>query len=182
LSYPTVTVKRTSRLEKAMGLGQGRVAEGIITGSFRTFQSIPAGSLGLKSVRTIHLTAGTPYRAGSPVLFHPEAQVNYPGSPDNTVFVSCRQSFSGLTRIGTPRYVTFNPAFVATPVYVKLTPGSPVAAEGLQNLSVQGSANHWIIWSIATGSFQHMGTPTVAGYYNAHGPGSLTLYYTAYGP
>lgn len=182
MSYPTVSVKRTSKIEKAMALGQGRIAEGTIVGSFRTFQSIIAGSFGLKSVRSIHLTPGTPFRAGTPVTFWPEAQVNDPGSPDNRVFVSCRQHIEGEIRIGTPRYTTFNPAFVATPVVVDISPGSPVAGD-LGGALVGGTPfPYWLIHSIAVGSFQHMGTPTVTGYFQAKGPGSTSLYYTAYGP
>ena len=190
MSYPTVTINRSSRLEKPTGIGQGRVSEGTIEGAFRTFQSFPAGSFGLKSVRSIMLTPGTYFRAGTPVVFITNAQVDNPGSPGNSVSVSCRELIADSIRIGTARYTTISPAFAATVgLVVKVSPGSPVspgagtAPLGTTDGLVGGTPYAWwIVDSIDAGSFQTRGTPTTNGYYEAIGPGSLSLMFTAYGP
>ena len=190
MSYPTVTINRSSKLEKPTGIGQGRVTEGTIEGAFRTFKNFPCGSFGLRSIRTVLLTPGTYYRAGTPVTYIANAQVESPGSPNNTVSISCRQLIADSTRIGTPRYVTISPAFAATVnLVVKVSPGSPVspgagtAPLGTVDGLVGGTPYAWwIVDSIDAGSFQTRGTPTTNGYYEALGPGSLSLMFTAYGP
>lgn len=189
MSYPTVTINRTSKLERPAGIGQGRVSEGTIAGAFRTFNDIPAGSFGLRSVRSIFLTPGTYFRAGTPVVYIANAQVNNAGSPNNTVSISCRQMIAGTCRIGTPRWETFSPAFAATPV-VKVSPGTPqspgagTAPLGTTDACVGGTPYAWwIVDSVDAGSFQTRGTPTaLTAYYEALGPGSLSLMFTAFGP
>lgn len=183
MSYPTVTIKRSARLDKATGIAQGRMMEGTIVGAFRTFQTFPAGSFGLKSLRNIILTPGSYYRAGTPVVYLTGAQVASPGSPSNTVNISCRQIIADSTRVGSAqRYVTFNPAFAATPVTVIMTPGSPDA--GLDVAAVSGGTpqGFWIVESVDSGSFSHSGTPTATCYFEAIGPGSLSLNFVAMGP
>lgn len=190
MSYPTVTINRTSKLEKPAGIGQGRVSEGTIAGAFRTFNDFPAGSFGLRSVRSIFLTPGTYYRAGTPVVFMTNAQVNNAGSPNNTVSISCRQMIADTIRIGSARYTTISPAFAATVgLVVKVCPGTPqspgagTAPLGTTDGLVGGTPYAWwIVDSVDAGSFQTRGTPTTTGYYEALGPGSLTLMFTAFGP
>jgi hypothetical protein len=182
MSYPTVTVERSSKLGKPTGIGQGRQVEGTIEGAFRTFQSFPAGSFGLRSVHSIQLTPGSYFRAGTPVTFIPTAQVNSPGSPDNSVVVSCRQVIADTVRCGsTARYVTFTPAFASTPIVI-LTPGSPVSDTDLSTVSGGTPNGYWIVETVTEGSFSHCGTPTITANYEAIGPGSLSLNFVANGP
>lgn len=190
MSYPTVTINRSSKLEKPTGIGQGRMTEGTVDGAFRTFVNFPAGSFGLKSIRSLFLTPGTPFRAGTPVLFLAEAQVESPGSPNNSVSISCRQLLTDALRIGSARYTTFSPAFAATPnIIVKISPGTPqspgagTAPLGTTDGLVGGTPYAWwIVDSVDAGSFQHRGTPSTTGYFEAIGPGSVSLMFTAYGP
>jgi hypothetical protein len=165
------------------------MTEGTIEGAFRTFQSFPAGSFGLRSIRSIQLTPGSYFRAGTPVTFIANAQVNSPGSPGNTVVVSCRQVIADTIRIGTERYYTFNPAFAATPVVVKVSPGTPQSPGGgttplgtVDGLVGGTPYAYWLVESGDAGSAQTRGTPTVTAYLEAIGPGSLSLMFSASGP
>ncbi len=182
MSYPTVTIKRTARLEHSRGLGRGHMVEGTIVGSFRTFQNFVAGSLGLKSIRSIFLMPGTYFRAGSPVMYVANAQVESAGSPGNSVSISCRQIIAGTVAVGpTPTYKTFDTAFAATPIVV-MTPGSPTTG-GLNTDDLGGTPSaFWVVYSVDTGSFQVAGTPSITGYYEAIGPGSLSMNFLAMGP
>lgn len=79
----TITIQRRAKLEKPMGLGEGRIAEGqIVHNGWQTTQSVDAKDLGLRSITTIHLTAGTVLGVGTPP---PCGRVLSPGSPDNSV-------------------------------------------------------------------------------------------------
>lgn len=182
MSYPTVTINRSSKLEKPTGIGQGRVTEGTIEGAFRTFKNFPCGSFGLRSIRTVLLTPGTYYRAGTPVTYIANAQVESPGSPNNTVSISCRQLIAGTVPVGpTVSYKTFEPAFMGTPVVV-MTPGSPTTG-GLDTADLGGTPSaYWVIYSVENGSFQVGGTPSITAYFNAIGPGSLSMNFVAMGP
>lgn len=165
-----------------MGMGQGRMTEGTVVGAFRTFQNFPAGSFGLKSIRSIQLMPGSYFRAGSPVCFLPEAQVESPGSVGNSVSISCRQIIAGTVSVGpAPTYKTFDTAFASTPVVV-MTPGSPLTG-GLDTADLGGTPSaFWVVYSVDTGSFQVAGTPSITAYYEAIGPGSLSLNFLAMGP
>ena len=56
----TITIARTGKLEKPMGLGEGRIVEGrIVDSDWGATKTIDAGSLGLKSITSIHLTMGS---------------------------------------------------------------------------------------------------------------------------
>ena len=182
MSYPTVEIKRTSRLGKPTGIGQGRMTEGTVVGAFRTFQSIPAGSFGLRSVRTMHLMPGTYFRAGTPVYYLPEAQVDNAGSPNNSVNISCRAIIPGTVAVGpTVSYKTFDTAFAGTPVVV-MTPGSPLTG-GLDTADLGGTPSaFWIVYSVDSGSFQVGGTPSITAYYEAIGGGSCSMNFLAMGP
>ena len=182
MSYPTVEIKRTSRLADPKGIGQGRMTEGTIVGAFRTFTSFPAGSFGLRSVRTIHLTPGTCFRDGTPVFYLPEAQIDDAGSPNNSVNISCRQIIPGTVAVGPAvSYKTFDTAFAGTPVVV-MTPGSPTTG-GLDTANLGGTPSAFrVIYSVDSGSFQVGGTPSITGYYEAIGGGSCSLNFLATGP
>lgn len=175
----SVTIRRTAKLEKPMGLGQGRITEGTIEGTFRTFERVAAGSLGLKSISNLQIEPGTPYRAGTPISFHTQALVVNPGSVDNYAHVSARMHINQSIRVGTPRHHSFPVAYRGTPI-VLVTPGSPVASDLIGPTGGTPNA-YWRVLSIRKGSFQTQGSPTITAYYESKGPGSIKLMYNAVG-
>jgi len=87
MAYPTIKILRKAKLEKPMGIGEGRITEGVLgPADWTTSRTIKAGSLGLRSLTNIHLTCGTimDLSAGSFILY---GSVNTRGSIDNSVLV-----------------------------------------------------------------------------------------------
>lgn len=79
----TITIERTGKIEKPMGMGEGRITEGrIIHSAWETTQTISARDLGLRSITSVLLTPGTiTPTPGTP----PCARVLTPGSLGNSV-------------------------------------------------------------------------------------------------
>jgi len=79
----TVTIERTGKLEKSMGIGEGRITEGRIAhDGWDSVQAVTAKTLGLRAITTVHLTIGTIHSMGTPA---PCARVLSPGSLGNSV-------------------------------------------------------------------------------------------------
>jgi hypothetical protein len=81
----TITIQRRAKLEKAMGMGEGRMVEGQIVHQWADSATvISAKELGLRAITTLHLTLGT-ILTGTGGTPGPSARILSPGSFDNTV-------------------------------------------------------------------------------------------------
>lgn len=169
------------------GLGS-RMTTGTILGNFGFAGiSTPAGSLGLTSIDRIYIHPGTRGYAGGGIgsfstQFRTAAAVSsgVRGSPGNRVTI--QGLVEQIARIGsittTSAYITFPIAFTGTPA-IFLSTGSP-------NGTIVGSPNAALVQKIASGSFRvklSPGSPTAfrENRYQAIGPGSFPVYYTAIG-
>jgi len=166
----TITVKRIGKLEKPMGIGEGRISEGTLTKDWgTTVTEIKAGSLKLRTLSNVLLTPGTPLEAQI------YARVVEPGSLDNTVRIRAALVQRGAIRIGTPRTTTYDRAFTGSP-NIALAPGSPVTSP------YSGSYTFAYVQAQTRTNFTHYGTPTYAdSHYIAIGPGSFPINYIAVG-
>jgi len=83
----TITIQRRAKLEKPMGLGEGRIAEGqIIHGAWAGSATVfSAKDLGLRAITTVHLTLGTILAGGAAGTPGVSTRVLSPGSLGNTV-------------------------------------------------------------------------------------------------
>ena len=83
----TITIERTGKLEKPMGLGKGRITEGRIVHSWvGSATAFSAKDLGLRAITSVHLTLGT-ILTGTGGTPGPSARVLSPGSLGNSVRV-----------------------------------------------------------------------------------------------
>lgn len=179
MGYPSITIRRKAKLEKPMGIGQGRIAEGIIEDNWTAHKDIRAGSLGLRSLTTVILTPGTELTPGSATI-KAVARVDSPGSVDNTVSVRAWLEQMGTiapySTVGTREYPVL---FTGTPA-LSIALGSP----GTELLGVAW-AGSWIgvyVQHQTPGSFMHVGTPTWSNSsFVAVGPGSFPLNFVAIG-
>lgn len=171
----TITIKRVGKLEKPMGLGEGRISEGTLTKDWgTTATAIRAGSLKLRSITNVQLTPGTPLFANV------YARVVEPGSVDNTVRILAelvqRGRFNQTT--GAEKTTTFDTAFTGSPD-IAISPGTP--STDLTGIYA-GSAVFPYIRRKYRGSFVTYGTPGWGScQYIAIGPGSFPLNYVAIG-
>jgi len=166
---PIYTINRTGKIEQALGIGEGRITEGRIDQKWTAAErSIPAASLGLKSISNLVLTGGT---AGIDCSAH--ARIVSPGSLGNTARVRTYMKQDGYTRVGTPRYVLFAPVYSSTPTII-LGIGSPTARTiGTYEPRLSSARG---------GSFATVGSPTFANCpYLATGPGSYPINFIATG-
>jgi len=171
----TITIKRVGKLEKPMGLGEGRISEGTLTKDWgTTATTIKAGSLKLRSITNIQLTPG------SALFANVYARVVSPGSLDNTVRILAelvqRGRFNQDT--GAETTTTFDTAFTGSPD-IAISPGTP--STGLQTIYA-GSVLWPYVRRKCRGSFVTYGTPAWGScQYIAIGPGSFPLNYVAIG-
>jgi hypothetical protein len=90
----TITIQRRAKLEKPMGMGEGRIAEGQIVHQWvGSATVISAKELGLRAITTLHLTLGT-ILTGTGGTPGPSARVLSPGSLSNTVRILAPRSGS----------------------------------------------------------------------------------------
>jgi len=171
-----------------MGGGQsGKMTTGLISANWGFGGlSFNAGSLGLSSIDRVYVHPGTLGPVGTKgsfsTQFRTAASVSsgLRGSPGNKVTIQALMEQVG--RIGsittTSSYVTFGVAFTGTP-RIFLSTGSP-------NGTIVGSPNTAYVQKILSGSFRvklNPGSPTAfrENAYQAIGPGSFPIYYTAIG-
>jgi hypothetical protein len=181
---PKVTITRTGKLEKPMGLGEGRIVEGTIYadwGSARTFKagggspSTSPGSAGF-GLRTITNLIVTP---GTPLDIEASARVINPGTFANTARVIAYLKQKGKVTVPFGgSYKTYPVAFTGSPD-LALAPGSPTT--GI--LAIYAGSVRWpYIQRQRLGSFRHIATPTFNNTgYVAVGPGSFPVNYIAIG-
>lgn len=184
---PNITVTRSARLFKGQtGLGT-RMTTGTILGNFG-FAGIntSAGSLGLTSIDRIFVHPGSIGYKGALASFSTQFRTaaavssGVRGSPGNRVTI--QGYMEQIARIGsittTSAYVVFPVAFTGTPA-IFLSQGSP-------NGTIVGSPATAVVQKITSGSFRVRmtpGSPTAyrENRYQAVGPGSFPIYYTAIG-
>jgi len=163
---PTITISRTGLIEKPKGLGEGRISEGTISiayGSLATYQRVRAGSLGLRSLTSLHLTPDITGIPGSPEIT-PRAKVTSPGSLNNYADIYANATQTGSANIlAAVTYITFGTPFAGSP-NVQITRGSPTTTPAA------GSASYLFIRRIRKGSASARGTPSGYAYYKAQGP------------
>lgn len=165
----SVTIRRTAKLEKPMGLGQGRISEGSISADWGSARTINAKDLGLRSITNLVVTPGTP------LDIEASARVLSVGSIDNKARVAAFLKQKAKIRVGTPRYYTYDVSFTGSP-NLAIQPGSPTASPPT------GSVSFHYIQTQSSGSFKAIATPTFAdSHYIAVGPGSYPLNYIAVG-
>lgn len=171
MPYPSISIYRKAKLEKPMGLGEGRITEGTIEDNWTTEKEIRAGSLGLRAITRVILTPGTPLD----VTVY--SRVPSPGSIDNIVKIRSYLRQVGNIRAGTPRYEVFSVAFEGSPD-IALAPGSPLRAY----IGSPVGQTPPRLRSQRPGSFSHLGSPTFPDtHYIAVGPGSYPLNFIAIG-
>lgn len=165
----SITITRRAKLEKPMGLGEGRISEGLISADWGSARTINAKDVGLRSISNLIVSPGTP------LDIEAAARILSAGSVGNTARVIAFLKQKANIRVGTPRYYTYPVAFTGSP-HVTIQPGSPTASPP------SGSVSFHYIQTQRPGSFKAIATPTFANsHYIAIGPGSYPLNYIAVG-
>jgi len=179
MAYPSITIRRKAKLEKPMGIGYGRITEGIISDNWDSHKDIRAGSLGLRAITTVILTPGTEITPGSASI-KAVARVDSPGSVDNTVSIRAFMEQMGTMSVGpAAAYRVYPTAFTGSPA-LSILPGSPSCSVGVDIYA--GSQVEPFAQTQTPGSFSHQGTPTRADSgFVAVGPGSFGLNFVAVG-
>ncbi len=171
-----------------MGGGQsGKMTTGLISANWGfAGLAFNAGSLGLTSIDRIYVHPGTLGPTGTRGSFSTQFRTaaaissGVRGSPGNKVTIQALMEQIG--RIGsittTSAYTAFGVPFTGTPA-IFLSQGSP-------NGTIVGSPSTVVVQKIASGSFRTRSLPgSPIAYrenrYQAIGPGSFPIYYTAIG-
>lgn len=164
-----VTIERSAKLEKPMGMGYGRIVEGAINANWGSARTVLAADVGLRTITNMIVSAGTPLDIDA------SARVVAPGSVGNTARVRAFLRQKGTVTFGcVSTHRVYQVAFTGSPD-IAISPGSTAVktAMGSPPISLQTQR---------PGSFKARGTPTVA---NAHfiavGPGSYPVNYVAIG-
>jgi len=163
---PTIVISRTGLIEKPKGLGEGRISEGTISvayGSLATYQRVRAGSFGLRSLTSLHLTPDISGIPGSPEIVA-RAKITSAGSLNNYADIYATATQVGSKNIlAAVTYISFGTPFAGSP-NVQITRGSPTTTPAA------GSAAYLFIRRIRSASVAARGTPSGYAYYKAEGP------------
>jgi len=180
MAYPSITIRRKAKLEKPMGIGYGRIAEGIISDNWNAHKDIRAGSLGLRSLTTVILTPGTELTPGSASI-KVVARVDSPGSVDNTVSIRAYLEQMGSMAVGpTEAFREYPVLFTGSPALAIMTGSWASTQPGVDMYA--GSEVGPYVARQTPGSFSHRGTPSVSDCgFVAVGPGSFALNFIAVG-